>query len=219
MKLIPVLDIKAGQAVMAVGGERERYRPLATPLCRDGNVLRAVSSLLELGSFPVMYVADLDAIQGNSDNGIIIERIHQEFPLLHLWIDRGWPPISPSSNITPVIGSESLDQDWKSKLATLRSPWILSLDFNAQGYLGPAGLLKEPSWWPPSVILMSLAKVGTRSGPDWPRLTAFTQSYPNICWIAAGGISSPQDLERLKALGIQHALVATALHYGLIQGA
>ncbi len=219
MNLIPVLDIKAGEAVMAVGGKRELYRPLLTPLCPDSDVVRVVSSLLALAPFPILYIADLDAILGMPDNGIIIERIRQEFPHLHLWIDRGWPPIFPTPRVTPVICSESLDQAWRSKLAMLKGSWILSLDFNVQGYVGPKELLKAPNYWPPSVILMSLAKVGTRSGPDWQRLTAFARRYPNTCWIAAGGISSSQDLERLQTLGIRHALVATALHYGLIQAA
>jgi phosphoribosylformimino-5-aminoimidazole carboxamide ribotide isomerase len=159
----------------------------------------------------------LDAILGKGkDNGIIIEQIQKAFPQLHFWIDRGWPPSCASARITPVIGSESLGLNWRRQLAELQGPWILSLDFNSQGYLGPKSLLEEPAWWPPQVILMSLAKVGSRSGPDWPLLHAFKQRYPHICWIAAGGVQSPDDLSRLQALGIHRALVATALHYGLI---
>ncbi|MFN3919585.1 MAG: HisA/HisF-related TIM barrel protein [Methylohalobius sp.] len=217
MELVPVIDLKGGQAVMAIRGQREHYRPLATPLCPDSNPVRVVSNFLALAPFSSLYVADLDAILGLADNGIIIERIQKSFPHLHLWLDRGWPPIEPSAHATPVVGSESLGQNWKLKLAMLQGPWILSLDFNENGFLGPETLLEEPTWWPSSVILMTMAKIGSRSGPDWPRLIAFKQRYPKTHWIAAGGICSPYDLTRLKALGISHALVASALHYGLIQ--
>lgn len=217
MELVPVIDLKGGQAVMAIRGQREHYRPLATPLCPGSDPLRVVASFLALAPFSLLYVADLDAILGLADNGIIIGHIQKSFPHLHLWIDRGWPPIEPSARATPVIGSESLGQNWKSKLATLQGPWILSLDFNESGFLGPETLLEEPTWWPSSVILMTMAKIGSQSGPDWLRLTAFKQRYPETRWIAAGGICSPYDLARLKALGINHALVASALHYGLIQ--
>ncbi len=217
MELIPVVDLRYGQAVMAICGQRKYYRPLNTPLCSDSHPLRVVSALLELASFRTLYLADLDAILKTGDNGIIISRIHQTFPHLHLWVDRGWPPIKPTTHITPVIGSESLGPDWKRALAALKAPWILSLDFSATGFLGHQDLLKEPAWWPPAVILMTLTKVGSQSGPDWSRLTAFKQRYPDTCWIAAGGISSSQDLIRLKELGIKQALVASALHYGLIR--
>lgn len=217
MELIPVVDLRYGQAVMAIRGQRQHYRPLHTPLCSDSNPLRVVSALLELGPFRTLYVADLDAILKTGDNGIIISRIRNTYPHLHLWVDRGWPPIKPTAHITPVIGSESLGSDWKHTLAALQDPWILSLDFGAKGFLGCEDLLQEPTRWPPMVILMTLDKVGSRSGPDWSRLTAFTQRYPNTCWIAAGGICSSQDLTRLKALSIHRALVASALHYGLIR--
>ncbi|GAB6067780.1 HisA/HisF-related TIM barrel protein [Methylothermus subterraneus] len=203
---------------MAIGGQRQNYRPLATPLCPTADPLEVVLRFFTLAYFSVLYVADLDGILGEQkDNGIIIARLQKAFPHLHFWIDRGWPPIAPSANVIPVIGSESLGEDWKAKLAALQGPWILSLDFDAKGFLGPKALLEEPEWWPKSIILMTLAKVGRRSGPDWTRLADFQQRYPNINWIAAGGICAPSDLTRLEALGIRQALVASALHYGLIQ--
>lgn len=217
MELIPVVDLRQGQAVMAIRGQREQYRPLATPLCRDSDPLRVVSAILRLGQFRILYIADLDAILEKKDNGIIISRIRRAFPHLHLWVDRGWPPIEPSAGLTPVVGSESLGPDWKHALARIKEPWILSLDFSASGFLGPEDLLEEPARWPPAVILMTLAKVGSQSGPDWPRLTTFKHRYPKTCWIAAGGIRGSQDLTRLKRLGIGLALVASALHYGLIR--
>ncbi len=217
MELIPVIDLRHSQAVMAIRGQRECYRPLSTPLCQGSDPIRVVSAFWQIVSFCTLYVADLDAILQTGDNGIIIERIHQAFPHLHLWVDRGWPPIHSTSRITPVIGSESLGPGWKHALATLKGSWILSLDFSATDFLGPQDLLEASEWWPPLVILMTLAKVGSQSGPDWARLRTFTKRYPNTNWIAAGGIRHQQDLLRLKKFGIRRALVASAIHYGRIR--
>ncbi|MCX8049413.1 MAG: HisA/HisF-related TIM barrel protein [Methylohalobius sp.] len=217
MELIPAVDLRQGQVVMAIRGQRDRYLPLKTPLCPDSDPCSVVSALLNLGQFRTLYVADLDAIEREPDNGITISRLGQTFPHLCLWVDRGWPPVKPKLGLIPVVGSESLGPDWRQALAMVQKPWILSLDFNAQGFLGPKDLLQEPKYWPPTVILMTLAKVGSQAGPDWPRLAAFKRQYPHIHWIAAGGVSSPQDLTRLQRLGIGGVLVARALHYGLIR--
>ena len=34
MKLIPVIDLKAGEVVHARRGDRDNYRPIVSPLCR-----------------------------------------------------------------------------------------------------------------------------------------------------------------------------------------
>ncbi|MBN2701658.1 MAG: HisA/HisF-related TIM barrel protein [Methylohalobius sp. ZOD2] len=218
MELIPVLDIRGGEVVMARRGQRRHYRPLRTPLCSDSNPLSVVSAFLDLHPFEILYLADLDALLKTGDNGIIISRIRQRFPRLHLWVDRGWPPLRPTPTITPVIGSESLGADWKTAIAP-RAPysWILSLDFGTEGLYGPRDLLQEASYWPSSVIVMTLDRVGSRSGPDWRRLEDFRDQHPAKSWIAAGGIRDPLDLARLKSLGIGRTLIASALHDGSIR--
>lgn len=214
MELIPVIDLMGGLAVMARGGNRESYRPLQTPLCPSGDPLTLVESFLACHPFKTLYIADLDAILNQGDNGIIIAAIRRRFPQLTLWIDRGWPPYPPSLAIVPVIGSESLPQAWRPHLARLPSPWILSLDFGAQGFIGPEDLLASPQFWSDRVIVMSLTQVGGSSGPDWQRLRRLTRRHPGIEWIAAGGIRNQADLAGLRRLNVHRALVATALHQG-----
>src|SRR5215203_2024938 len=43
---------------------------------------------------------------------------------------------------------------------------ILSLDFRGEDFVGPPSLLDDPSLWPCAVIAMTLARVGTSTGPD-----------------------------------------------------
>ncbi len=201
---------------MARHGLREQYRPLHSPLCPSSDPLMVVAAYLRLYPFRVLYLADLDAINHQEDNGIILSRIHRAYPDLILWIDRGWPPVPYHRTQTPVIGSESLKADWQQTLASIRTPWILSLDFDTAGFRGPETLLENPGRWPPEVILMSLAKVGSEAGPDWQRLRYFLDIQPEHLWVAAGGIRHQQDLLRLETMGIQRALIASALHQGKV---
>src|SRR5215211_4152556 len=67
MRVVGVIDLKAGAAVHAVRGERERYRPLGDPL--------AIARGFRLDE---LYVADLDAIAGAGDNDAVIRALARE---------------------------------------------------------------------------------------------------------------------------------------------
>jgi phosphoribosylformimino-5-aminoimidazole carboxamide ribotide isomerase len=56
--------------------------------------------------------------------------------------------------------------------------------------------------------------VGTDLGPDFERLAAIKARAGNRPIWAAGGVRGSQDLERLAAMGLAGALVASALHDG-----
>ena len=82
--------------------------------------------------------------------------------------------------------------------------------------LGPERIFNDASLWPQSVIVMTLSQVGNQCGPDFDKLAALSLKYPTKNFIAAGGIRDPKDLKKLSKLGINCALVATALHNGSI---
>jgi phosphoribosylformimino-5-aminoimidazole carboxamide ribotide isomerase len=63
---------------------------------------------------------------------------------------------------------------------------------------------------------MNLGGVGANSGPDIGQLEYFCQLYPEKNFIAAGGVRNERDLLKLKEIGVNHALVASALHSGVI---
>lgn len=217
MELIPVIDLYQGQVVLAYQGKRKDYRPLHTPLCPSSDPLKVVTAYLTLHPFKYLYIADLDAIMTEKDNGIIYSEIRSRFPHITLWIDRGWPPLPGHPGQIPVIGSESLPQDWKPLLAATKPPWILSLDFDVNELKGPPDLLQCTEFWPGKVIVMSLSRVGSRAGPDLARLSSLIRKNPGRQWIAAGGIRNHQDLKQLQALGVHTALVASALHHGTLK--
>ncbi|MGR9087280.1 MAG: HisA/HisF-related TIM barrel protein [Gammaproteobacteria bacterium] len=220
MKIIPVIDLKDGVVVHARHGNRDQYRPIRTPLCQSSDIHRVILAFLELHDFGDFYIADLNAIshQGNHDR--LISEVTALYPEKVFWIDRGCrpkdlPETLPSNHLT-VLGSESLLEEDLKRQKSLRRDFVLSLDHSSSGALGPQSLFTDPAYWPDTLIIMTLARVGSGRGPDFDRLKAFRRGHPDKQLAAAGGIRNKQDLADLKTLGIEQALVASALHAGTI---
>jgi phosphoribosylformimino-5-aminoimidazole carboxamide ribotide isomerase len=166
----------------------------------------------------MLYVADLDAIQGDGDNYETLRRIRAEFPSLQMWVDNGAADAGVvealvGANLgTPVIGSES--QRDSKLLAQHRDSMriVLSLDFRGDAFQGPQEILAEPVLWPQRVIVMTLARVGSGAGPDLGRLALIQSIAGGREIYAAGGVRNADDLRALKEAGVSGALIATALH-------
>jgi phosphoribosylformimino-5-aminoimidazole carboxamide ribotide isomerase len=216
MQIIPVLDIKDGAVVRAVAGARATYRPLVTPLAKSAAPIDVVAGFMRLHPFETIYVADLDAIERRGRNDAVLPGILAAFPSLRLWVDAGGQAIL-RERVAPVIGSESL-----ASLEALKSAppeAVLSLDFRGEEFLGPPDVLADPAAWPPRVIVMTLARVGVRAGPDVGALQAVRARAEGRRIFAAGGVRDRADIATLIDLGVSGALVATALHAGALSAA
>jgi phosphoribosylformimino-5-aminoimidazole carboxamide ribotide isomerase len=95
----------------------------------------------------------------------------------------------------------------------------LSLDYRGDDFVGPAELPSDIDMWPSRVIAMTLARVGSRMGPDWERLEATNNAGRGRRVYAAGGVRDVHDLVALAHRGIAGALVASCLHNGILTGA
>jgi phosphoribosylformimino-5-aminoimidazole carboxamide ribotide isomerase len=217
MQLIPVLDLKGGEVVHARMGDRDRYQPLASALCETAAPHDVVNALLELYRFPVIYIADLDAIERRGDHFELLAAIRQCHPRLELWVDSGlsdqrqMQAFLRAGFARPVLGSEALrDLDLLSTLNGVQG--VLSLDFVGDVFRGPKTLLEDSALWPNEVIAMQLDRVGSGAGPNFARLRALRRRAPEKHLYAAGGVSGLEDLKRLGRLGVEGALLATALH-------
>jgi len=217
MKLIPVIDVMQGQVVHARLGERQDYRPIQSPLCDSSEPISLIQALAALYRFDTLYIADLDAIQGNSAQAALLHKIQGSFPQLQLWLDAGFNQPEQITQypkgITPVIGSESLNslQQLQNMHRHLNGCYVLSLDFK-QGFLGSQDILQSPEYWPETVIAMCLSYVGSELGPDWECLQSCHALKPSAQWIAAGGVRHRQDLQALEKIGFSCVLLAIALH-------
>jgi phosphoribosylformimino-5-aminoimidazole carboxamide ribotide isomerase len=221
MKLIPVIDLMHGRVVTAKRGERHAYAPSDTPLCHSSRPSDVLTALLALYPFDTLYIADLDAIRGDGSNLELMHTLCRDHPGIEFWVDNGLVALERLCRFArPVIGSESLcGHDGLARLlATLPAP-ILSLDYHADRFTGPAGLQRQPQHWPEDVIVMTLSRVGTASGPDLPLLRRFVQQAPESRFHAAGGVRDLSDLQRLHAAGVSGVLLSTALHQGAIDSA
>ena len=223
MQIIPVIDLKGGEVVLAKRGERQSYRPVCSPLCDSSAPESVVRAFRSLHHFPRLYIADLDAISGVGDNLAVVERLKWGFPDLALWVDNG---LSDTESVLGwvdrglgalVLGSES--QTGPETLEALRESAtegriVLSLDFRGDAFQGPPEILREAELWPADILVMTLARVGSALGPDEARLAAIQRRAGERHVFAAGGVRGLEDLRRLEAMGVAGALIASALHDG-----
>jgi phosphoribosylformimino-5-aminoimidazole carboxamide ribotide isomerase len=216
MKLIPVIDLKHGSVVTAIRGQRDRYAPSSSPLCQSSDAVEVLGALLDLYPFETCYVADLDAITGVGSQLDLIRGLHLNHPGLELWVDNGLTDLVRISDFArPVIGSESLvDVTQLSHLNASLSDPVLSLDFIDDRLTGLSESDLHAKHWPQDVIIMSLSRVGSATGPDSLKLQQLSIHHPDTNFYAAGGIRHRQDLEQLRNIGAAGALVSTALHQG-----
>jgi len=224
-EIIPVIDLRHGVVVHARRGERERYRPIDSPLVSSSAPLKVVRALLDTFGLRTLYIADLDALVEQRPQRDVLERIAAAFPACTLWLDAGigdatdlarvvWP-----ANVVPVVATETLCGTSALPGFGPKTQWILSLDHRAER-VDPARAWEDVGDWPERVIVMTLERVGNEGGPDFERI-AVTQAHAarqgcSVSVYAAGGVRSRSDLERLSAQGVRGALIATALHSGAL---
>lgn len=89
MLVIPVIDVRGGEAVAAVRGDRAAYRPLRTPLAAGSDPVAVALGLYALFPFPTLYVADLDGIEGRGPDRTVQAKLAAAWPGQELWIDDG----------------------------------------------------------------------------------------------------------------------------------
>lgn len=216
MRIIPVIDLKDGTVVRAERGDRATYRPIITPLAASSAIDDVIHGLLQLYPFDKFYLADLNAITGQGNHDRPIRETAARHPHLEFWLDNGCrlPCIANDlpTNIKPVFGTESQTMTPQQ----IAEQYILSLDFKNGRGLGAAAWFENPRYWPQTVIAMTLDAVGTDNGPDIEKLRELRRMCPDKCWVAAGGIRDTNDLTALARVGINQALVSSALHAGRI---
>lgn len=212
-RIIPVLDIRQGKVVQAAGGERALYEPIRSTLTCSVDPAQVVDDLLRFAPFPVIYLADLDAIMGKPTQCRLIVELCRRHPTIEFWVDAGPPPDPDESfpgNLRLVIGTEFADS-WP----TQDDRAILSLDFDQEGLRGGSEIWAQPDTWPTCVIVMCLHRVGSMEGPDFELLERIRAIRPDCRLAAAGGVRNADDIQQLLDADMD-VLVASVLHQGRI---
>jgi phosphoribosylformimino-5-aminoimidazole carboxamide ribotide isomerase len=232
VRIIPVMDILNEKVVNAVKGKRSEYQQLRSKLVNSSNPIIVASAFKFLG-FEELYVADLDAIVKKSENISIIEQIVVRTGL-KLLVDAGVEDSrkvgklleSGVSNV--IVGTETL-----SDLAFLEQildvygneKIIVSLDLMNRKVLSKSESLKSKDALAAAseivdmgvkkIILLDLARVGSGQGVDLELIKEMGSTLRSKI-LVGGGVRDLTDLLFLKDLGVNGALIATALHTGKI---
>jgi phosphoribosylformimino-5-aminoimidazole carboxamide ribotide isomerase len=234
MRLIPVIDLKAGMVVHGVGGRRHQYRPIASQLCSSPDPLDVARSFRDQCGLTEYYLADLDAIGGAEPALATYGAIR--YLGCSLWVDAGLraarqATMLASAGIEKIVaGLETLNDP--RELTVLCTELggdrvVFSLDLKDGIPLGDhAAWGRDPraiAWRVIAdgvrhLIVLDLARVGSGSGLGTEDLCAdLARQYPEVNIIAGGGVGSRSDLERLDRIGVRAALVASALHDGRLR--
>jgi phosphoribosylformimino-5-aminoimidazole carboxamide ribotide isomerase len=233
MRVVPVIDLKGGTAVHAVRGERERYRPVSSALAGDeGDALALARAFRSALGLDELYVADLDAIGGAGEHDALIGALAREARVL---VDAGVSEPARARELLGlgahrvIVGTETLSGPAVLGRLLAELPAgavILSVDLRDRRALSPhpqlAGLaaldavaqlhrtgLRE-------AIVLDLARVGGGAGPDVALIAEIHAAFPHLELLAGGGVRDVEDLRALAVAGAAGALVATALHSGVI---
>jgi phosphoribosylformimino-5-aminoimidazole carboxamide ribotide isomerase len=236
MRIVAVLDLLGGRVVRGVAGRRGEYRPVVSRLtgsCAPGDVARAFAGQLGLTE---LYLADLDAIAGAEPAWATYAELHAEG--FRLWVDAGVRTpgralaLANAGVAAVVVGLETVAGP--AVLAevgrALGERLIFSLDLRAGvPVAGGCGWAGQDPWSIATqavglgarrVLVLDLARVGAGGGLGTEVLCArLATNYPEAEVSAGGGVRGPADLEALAVSGVRCALVASALHDGVLRRA
>jgi phosphoribosylformimino-5-aminoimidazole carboxamide ribotide isomerase len=235
VRVIPALDLKAGVVVRGVAGEREKYRPIVSPLVSSSTPREVASTLQNLFGLQEFYIADLDAI-GGAPPALSIYADIQSLGV-NLWVDAGIrvtqqiAPLLDAGIATIVAGLETLaGPDVLSEITRSAGAEriVFSLDLRKQKPLAAFSAWRErdPLFIAGEVfalgvrrlLVLDLASVGIGGGTGTDELCrTLARNHPALEISAGGGVRDVNDLRRLRDSGVQNVLVASALHDGRIK--
>ena len=228
MKIIPVIDVLNGIAVHGVRGERKRYQPLESLLCKSADPIEIASAFESLG-FSSLYLADLDAILRRTANFNVYRQIMAETSL-DLMVDAGVAEMAKAREVMDagvskiVVGSETLrNLDFVSQAVNAFGEDKIMMSIDQKGGKVMSALDSIASMDAVSfakqfacigirqIILLDLDRVGTEHGINYTVLRTLLEKT-GVEVLVGGGVRSIQELEQLRTLGVSGALVATVLH-------
>ncbi len=222
-RIVFVMDIRNGEAVHAVMGKREKYKPVSSRICDSSAPMDIISKLMPRE----VYIADLDRLLHLGDNFELIKRISTKTKTM---VDAGAENMKDVEKClgiadTAILGTETASLELIKEAAwrfpgkinvsiDMKNGRVLTRDRKMQ--VQPEELVKMlDKYGIKDIIILELSKVGTGAGVNVDFLSDMVELSSHSI-LAGGGIRDMDDIHTLEKIGASGALVATAVHSGRI---
>jgi phosphoribosylformimino-5-aminoimidazole carboxamide ribotide isomerase len=227
MDILPAIDLIDGKCVRLVQGEYSRKITY-----KDDPVAQAKEFFEAGGKW--LHVVDLDGAKlGKPINADIVSEIAKQIPMK---IELGGGVRDEAAIVTMleagvtrlILGSSAIKQfDWFSEMAQ-KYPQRLVLGLDArgsnlategwldQGSLSVLDFAKSAADLPlAAIVYTDISKDGMLAGPNIERTQQLVEAV-NLPIVAAGGVTTIEDVKILKAAGVAGAIIGRALYEGTI---
>ena len=237
MRVIPVIDLKDGQVVRGVGGQRAQYRPVQSQLATTAAPGVVARALCDLTRHRHLYIADLDAIAGAAPDWEAYAQIVASEATMT--IDAGVATPAEARVLVDFVDQRLAGASLVVALESSSSPHQLQQVFEQIGNRQAVfsldlkhgrPLTGAAAWQGQSaeeiagrataigferMIVLDLAAVGVDSGPNVIDLCrAIRARHPTLELVSGVGVRSLDDLRSFHDAGCDGVLVASALHDG-----
>ncbi len=227
MIVMPAVDIRDGACVQLVGGDYARE------MIRIANPAQVALDWQARG-FEWLHVVDLDAAMGTANNTTLVEAILSTVTS-KVSVGGGVKSLKQAERLLDkgasrvVVGSRGIsDRQWLGKLAEcfpqkivlaadVRDRVILTAGWRDQSSVRLDDLVAELSAIPLAAVLVTAVhREGQQAGTDLLLFDDLASSL-TVPLIAAGGITTMQDLSALSEKNVSAAVIGMALYTGVLQ--
>lgn len=227
MDILPAIDLIDGKCVRLIQGEYSRKITY-----KDDPVAQAQEFLAAGAKW--LHVVDLDGAKlGKPINADVVAEIAKQVPMkIELGggiRDEAVIAMMLEAGVTRLIlGSSAIKQfDWFSEM-TQKYPQRLVLGLDArgsslategwldQGSLSVLEFAKKAADLPlAAIVYTDISKDGMLAGPNIERTKQLVEAV-DLPIVAAGGVTTVEDVKRLKIAGVAGAIIGRALYEGTI---
>jgi phosphoribosylformimino-5-aminoimidazole carboxamide ribotide isomerase len=234
--LIGVIDLRYGDAVRAKGGRRDQYLPIETvagEALPRGDAKALVRCYAERLGLERVYVADLDAIEGRPPQTALVRSLIPS--IRSVWLDAGVASVVDARRALDcgvervIVGLETLPSfEILESICEHAGPErvVFSLDLRDGQPIATTPELAQQSpedlaaraaaAGVSATLMLDLARVGSGAGVDLELLARIRSGVSTVPLYVGGGVRDIGDVEQLRRVGCDGALVATALLDGQI---
>jgi phosphoribosylformimino-5-aminoimidazole carboxamide ribotide isomerase len=228
--VIPAIDLIAGKCVRLYQGDFNRQTTYEKDPVEQGREFQAVG-------FSRLHMVDLEgAREGTGQNRSVIQQVVRALEI-PVQIGGGIRTRQDISQLLGfgvkylILGTSALTSPeevtgWVDEWGP--EPFIVSLDLKgeklrSQGWVEQSDVdLSEVCerilrWGIPQVICTDVESDGTMSHPNYETYDELREQLPgSVQLLAAGGVSQPGHIARLKQIGVNGAVVGRALYEGKV---